>query len=102
MSGGSTTISLRALEGNPLDDERVRNIVAATAEAIAERQGIMLKDLSTTSNSITVTLQAGRIEAFGFMAELRRLTADWYSHKHKGAHLWGSVPHDADGEEWRT
>jgi len=102
VSGESSTITLRAREGEPLDNEQVRATVTATAEAIAERQGVPVLEVSTTPSSITVTLQTGRIQAIGFAAELRTLTTNWYKHKYGFDHLWGSVDkHDA-GEEWKA
>ncbi len=86
---GPTTITLRALAGEPLEDESVRDMVIATANAIAERHGVRVIDVVTDDSSITVTLGTGRIEALGFAAELRRLTGRWYAHKHGGPGLWG-------------
>jgi hypothetical protein len=38
MSG--TVVTLHALQGRPLDDQRISGMVQATAHAIAERQGV--------------------------------------------------------------
>lgn len=100
MSEESTTITLRALAGEPLRDEQVLAIVRATAEAIAERQGIEVMDVQTTPSSITVTLGTGRIAAVGFALELRRLTSRWYQDKFGADHLWGAVDKDDAGEGW--
>ncbi|TVQ58307.1 MAG: hypothetical protein EA377_00210 [Phycisphaerales bacterium] len=91
----TTTITLRALKGAPLAETRVRDMVRANAHAIAERQGVEVLALENQPDRITVTLRAGRIEAFGFAAELRRLTEAWYESKYGGT-LWGEAPH-ADG-----
>jgi len=89
MSRQITTITLRALQGEPLRQDRVCEMVEATARAIAERQGIGVVDLSTEPASITITLEARRIEALGFAAELRRLTNNWYTQKFGADNLWG-------------
>ena len=36
----ATRITLRALEGEPLGDARIRDMVIASAEALAERHGM--------------------------------------------------------------
>lgn len=91
MSGADdeTTVTLRALDGRPLGDPAVHGIVVATAHAIAERQGIRVASIDSGDDHVTVTLGAGRIEALGFAAELRRLTGRWYAEKH-GGELWGA------------
>lgn len=92
MSDGAaaTTVTLRALSGRPLEDDAIREMVVATAHAIAERQGVVVSGARTEADSITVTLASGRIEAVGFAAELRRLTGRWYRQKH-GGELWGEA-----------
>ena len=87
-----TTITLRALEGTPLAHERIREMVIATARAIAERQGIEVRQVRADDDSVTAVLVAGRIESFGFAAELRRLTTNWYAHKFGVPELWGEAP----------
>jgi hypothetical protein len=95
----ASQISLRALEGEPLADERIKAMVIATAHAIAERQGLTLLHVETQSDRITVVLNAGRIEAIGFAAELRRLTTNWYTSKYGEPTLWGQPLEE--GEEWK-
>ncbi len=87
----TTTVTLRALEGAPLAQSSVREMVRANAHAIAERQGVDVLALTDAPDRITVTIRAGRIEAFGFAAELRRLTGSWYEKKFGGT-LWGDPP----------
>ena len=100
MSGGPVTdITLRALEGQPLADKRVRGMVEATAHAIAERQGVTVLQLTAAPDRITATLNVGRIEAMGFAAELRRLTTTWYTQKFGERTLWGEPIEE--GEEWK-
>ena len=104
MSPVQSQITLRALEGEPLSDPRIREMVVATAHAIAERQGVEVIDTSATPTSITLRLNVGRIEAIGFAAELRRLTTRWYTQKYGQTTLWGEPPRDEDvgaGEEWK-
>ncbi|MCA9291145.1 MAG: hypothetical protein KDA25_08450 [Phycisphaerales bacterium] len=95
-----STITLRALEGQPLVHDGIRSMVEATAHAIAERQGVRVVALRTEPDRITVTLAAGRIEAIGFAAELRRLTSSWYAHKFGVDSLWGDPPRDVDDADW--
>lgn len=85
-------VTLRALVGEPLADERTRAMIESTARAIAERQGIDVLHLDTEPDRISVTLEAGRIEAIGFAAELRRLTTRWYTRKYGVETLWGEAP----------
>lgn len=93
-------VTLRALEGAPLEDRRIRDMVIATARAIAERQGVTVMDIRTDSDRITVTLNTGRIESIGFAAELRRLTNRWYAKKYHEASLWGESEEDRS-ESWK-
>jgi hypothetical protein len=96
----ASKVTLRALKGQPLEDDRIREMVEATALAIAERQGVAVLGLSTTPQQITVQLGAGRIAAMGFAAELRRLTTRWYTQKFGEQTLWGEPP-DEEGEAWK-
>lgn len=104
-----TTVTLRALEGEPLADERIRTMVEATARGIAERQGIDALDVRSENDRISVTLRAPRVVAVGFAAELRRLTNRWYIEKYNASTLWGEPPkpeqHDDDAnpsdEPWK-
>lgn len=84
-----TSITLRALEGTPLQHANIRSMVVATAEALAERQGVRVLSVEADDSSITATLEADRIIAIGFAAELRRLTTSWYRHKFGVDTLWG-------------
>jgi hypothetical protein len=105
-AGGEVSrITLRALEGEPLVHDRIREMVEATAQAIAERQGVKLMEMETEPDRITLTLRTGRIESIGFAAELRRLTTKWYTRKFGVQTLWGEPPPPLDegepGEEWK-
>lgn len=88
-TGRRSTVTLRALEGEPLRDAAVRRTVVAAAHAIAERNGVTLLDLTTTPTSLTATLDASRLAAIGFAAELRRITGDWHRAHTGEPHLWG-------------
>lgn len=88
------TVTLRALEGEPLRDAGVRRTVVAAAHAIAERNGVSLLDLTTTPNSLTATLDASRLAAIGFAAELRRITGQWHEAHTGKPHLWGEPTPD--------
>lgn len=92
-----STIRLRALSGAPLADAKVRGVVLSTAEAIAERTGIVVQAISASDDAITLTIATDKIAGMGFLAELRRLTNAWYAQKHPGASLWGQ--HRADRSE---
>jgi hypothetical protein len=97
----ATTVTLRALEGKPLQDAPIRDMVQATAHAIAERQGVKVLAMRVEADHITVSLNVGRIQAIGFAAELRRLTTNWYTHKYGQATLWGEGEAGDDGEQWK-
>jgi len=90
----SSTVRLTALSGTPLDDAIVRATVEATARAIAERTGVPILSLSIHLARITVVLEADRVAAIGFAAELRRLTNNWYASKFRDGPLWGTPPPD--------
>ena len=99
-----TAVTLRALEGRPLERAPVREMVLATARAIAERQGIEVVDVRASGDRVRATLRAGQIEAIGFAAELRRLTTDWYRGKFGSPALWGRRPEgdiDEDAQSWK-
>jgi allophanate hydrolase subunit 1 len=93
-----TTLTLRALRGQPLAEPLIRRTVVAAARGLAERHGLALVDVRTTSRSITVTLDASKIAALGFMAELRRATERWHEGRTGEAHLWGD-PDEGDASE---
>ncbi len=92
----SSTVRLRALDGAPLRDAKVRATVIAAAESIAERTGVRLASITSDDQSVTVTIEVDKLSALGFLAELRRSTDHWYAAKHDGASLWGRAP---DGQE---
>jgi len=98
VNDGPSTVTLRALEGEPLAEPSVRAMVEATAHAIAERNGVPLLDLETTSTSVRLTVGAGRLAAIGFAAELRRITTAWRRHKTGLEHLWGDPGADGDDD----
>ena len=87
----ASSITLRALEGEPLADDKIRDMVIATAHALAERHGLKVLHVETDPDQATFTLNAGRIEAVGFPAELRRLTTRWYTQKFGERTLWGEA-----------
>lgn len=87
----TTRVTLRALEGTPLQHENIRTMVIATAEALAERQGLRITQIEADEASVTATVAAERIVAIGFAAELRRLTTNWYRHKFGVDTLWGEL-----------
>ena len=95
-----SSITLRALEGTPLEDERVRSIVVSTAWAIGERTGIEVISVEAENDRVEITMLASRLEAIGFVAELRRLTEQWYARKFGDiGHLWGPSPEERGGAD---
>lgn len=90
----SSTVRLRALDGAPLSDAKVRATVIAAAESIAERTGVRLASITSDDQSVTVTIEVDKLSALGFLAELRRSTDHWYAAKHGGASLWGRAPEE--------
>lgn len=99
MSSSVTTITLRALEGEPLADASIREMVEASAHAIAERQGVKVLDLRCEDDRIHLALPLPRIAAIGFAAELRRITTRWYTQKFHVDTLWGEPIEE--GEQWK-
>jgi len=93
----ATRVRLRALQGEPLRDQRLRDTVVAAAEALAERTGVRVLELSTDAASLTAVLETNRIAAIGFAAELRRVTSMWYATRHPGEELWGHAEDHDDG-----
>ncbi|MFG0275218.1 MAG: hypothetical protein ACF8QF_09190 [Phycisphaerales bacterium] len=85
-------VTLRAHQGRPLDDPRVRDTVRAAAEAIAERTGVELIALETAPDSITIEIRGSRLEAIGLAAELRRVTNAWRHGRGHSEPLWGEAP----------
>jgi hypothetical protein len=94
-----TSVTLRALEGLPLKDQRIRDMVVATAESLAERNAVEVLDVHTEPDHITVTLAANRLVAIGFAAELRRLTTRWYTKKFGVSTLWGEPPEESSDQD---
>ncbi|MEM1330610.1 MAG: hypothetical protein AAGG07_08630 [Planctomycetota bacterium] len=106
----ATRVSLRALDGEPLSDARVESTVTAQAHALAERTGLHILELLTEPTTITVVLDADRLTALAFAAELRRTTARWYAaHTRRERNedepepaLWGEPRHKSDDDEpWK-
>jgi hypothetical protein len=100
-----SSITLRALDGTPLEDGRVCSIVVSTAHAIGERTGVEVVSVNASNDRVEVVLVCSRLEAIGFVAELRRLTEQWYARKFPDAgHLWGPPPENRPRNEdtWRS
>lgn len=91
MTRPTTTITLRALKGEPLTDRVVRDMVVAAAHALAERHGVEVIDVAAKPDRVVCTLAAERIVALGFAAELRRSTNAWYEHKYEAGEMWGDA-----------
>lgn len=98
MSDGVTSITLRALEGSPLAEVNVRDLVVATANSIGERNDVAVRAIRTDAQSITIELAAPKLVALGFAVELRRVTDRWFRNK-TGRTLWGEPRTSRDDEE---
>lgn len=98
-----SSVVLRALDGAPLGDERIRDLVIAAARSLAERHGLDVLDVRADPDRLTCVLATDRIVAMGFAAELRRTTETWYARKFDGASLWGEPPRDEadEPEPWK-
>ncbi|MEL6330647.1 MAG: HAD-IIIA family hydrolase [Planctomycetota bacterium] len=83
----ASTVTLRDPTAEPLADPDTRETVESAARAIAERTGIELLALETTSDAVTATLATHKLAATAFMAELRRATNQWHA-EHRGGLLW--------------
>ncbi len=72
------SLSLRAEQPAALADAGIRATVQASAEALAERTGIRLLDISIEDGLLKIELEGSEFVAVGFAAELRRLTNAWH------------------------
>lgn len=97
MSDSITSITLRALEGTPLADANIRDVVVATANSIGERNTVAVRAIRTDGQSITIELTAPKLVALGFAVELRRVTDRWFRDK-MGRSLWGEPRTSRDEE----
>ena len=107
-------MKLTAREGTPLADDAVARTVIATAHAIAERTGVPLLEIVHDERSVTVRLAADKLAGLGFLAELRRLTNNWFAARggtlagtpeETKPELWGDPPKrdgDDDPDPWST
>ena len=86
-----TSIARLTSHHAPLADVKIREMVIAVAQAIAERFGVKILDLRTSESLIEVELQADKLAAIGFAAELRRVTNRWAEAK-KLPHFWPDPP----------
>ena len=93
---GWSTATLRARIGRPMDDPAIRDLVAATAEAIGERHGVGVRVISAEGDAIEVAVAGGDVAALGLVAELRRLTDRWHRGRF-GSPLWAAPPDEPDG-----
>lgn len=101
MTRDITSIRLRALQGTPLADPAVRNMVIAAARALGERHGVDVLRVDAGPDQITCTILADRIVAMGFAAELRRSTSAWYEHKFGVSDMWGEAVAESGTEsDW--
>lgn len=96
----TATVTLRALEGEPLADDRVRETVLAACRGIAERTGVRLGRIDIEPDAIRIEVGGTRLEALGLAAELRRVTNAWHKARSAGMSLWGEAPASGDDTGW--
>ncbi len=92
-----STVTLTAERPGVFEDPRVRDTVIATANAIAERTGLKLVEVTLDASGVSATLEAPEVVAVGFGAELRRLTDAWHRGRF-GTPLWPQR-RDEEGRE---
>jgi len=87
--GARSTATLRVdpARESPLRDASIRETIMASARALAERIGVRIERIEVDERGLRAVLDAGRLVALGFAAELRRSTEVWHAHKHGGT-LW--------------
>ncbi len=88
--GEMASVRLRALSGRPLADPKIRGMVVASAQALAEREGLAVLSLHAGDDALEITLGTDKLAAMGFLAELRRNTNAWYEGKYQCGPLWGT------------
>ncbi|HEX2839345.1 MAG TPA: hypothetical protein VHN77_14600 [Phycisphaerales bacterium] len=93
---GTSHVRLRALSGRPLADPKVKGMVVASAQALAEREGLAVLALHAADDALEVTLATDKLAAMGFLAELRRNTNAWYENKYQCGPLWGTSVREDD------
>lgn len=94
--GHTASVRLRALSGRPLADHRVKGMVVATAQALAEREGVPVLAVHAGDDALEITLGTDKLAAMGFLAELRRSTNAWYEGKYQCGPLWGTSVREDD------
>lgn len=95
---GWTRVRLNAASRGALSDPTVHDTVVSSAEAIAERTGVVLVSIEVDERGVTAVVEGGRMEALGLAAELRRLTGAWYARHAPGEHLWIEPPDPREDE----
>lgn len=89
--GEQSTVALSLDRPGAFENERVRETVIATANALAERTGMELVEVLLDASGLRATLSGPKVVALGFGAELRRLTNGWHKARH-GSNLWPEPP----------
>ena len=84
----TSTVHLHCGPLASLEDPRVRDTVVAAAHGIAERTGVVLKDIGVDHpTQLSLTVEGSEVLALGLVAELRRDTDRWYRGR-SGNALW--------------
>ena len=94
-----TSIARLTSNAAPLADIRLRDTITAVAQSIAERFGVKIVNIRTSDSVIEVELEANRLAAIGFAAELRRVTNRWAELK-KLPHFWPDPPPESPPNEF--
>lgn len=94
-----TSIARLTSNTAPLADKRLRETTTAVATSIAERFGVKIVNIRTSDSVIEVELQASKLAAIGFAAELRRVTNRWAETKNL-PHLWPDPPPESPPEDF--
>jgi hypothetical protein len=105
-SGDSAVVRLFAVAGRPLVDVRVRERVLQIAHELATKFEVPVLSERSDDRGIEMALGVGRIAAFRYIAEVRRLSNEWYVQEFDVGPLWPvnlqhddeDLPRDIDGE----
>jgi hypothetical protein len=72
-----------------LADPDVRRNVLAAANALGERMGVQVVEVTADDDALHICIQGPSVVAAGFAAELRRSTERWHVARYR-APLWHS------------
>jgi hypothetical protein len=88
-------VRLFAVAGKPLADMAVRERVLEIACELAEKQGVKVLRTDANDKGIEMALGVGRLAAFAYISEVRRLSNVWYVQTFDVGPLWPvNLQHD--------